>query len=637
MTETPFNERILHDLGEEFVARIRRGERPAVGEYSSQYAEEHAAEIEDFLESIAMLEELKPSAEKPADSLPETFGRYQIEGLLGEGGMGAVYLAHDSQLGRKVALKTPKFGEHSDAKLIDRFYREARSAATLHHPNICPVYEVGEIDEIHYFSMAYIEGRPLSDYIRAKRSPPVPSVTRVVRKVALALYEAHLQGVVHRDLKPANIMIDRHKEPIVMDFGLARQFGMADSSELDFRASGAKGPSATTNFEARLTQDGTLIGSPGYMSPEQILGKHELIGPGSDIYSLGVLYFELLTGQLPFPGDGSFMSIATAVIHGDPPDAAELRPDLGSDVGDVCRKAMAKKTEDRYESMHEFAAALARLIKSDSFTPATVPDVGKRETPELVRAKEQCELARSLFQEGQFAASISILEKMTASESPNNQYTLWAKSELPKARAKADEAATGVVALDATRDDDFWNSDFGASAPTLDQTSGPTLPSPKKSRRAAVRSQWAYLAGSGIAVLILLAGGTFVGRRFVRGNRTKVAQPAPNSTVVEPDSPAADVADEPAANDGSPTNRLTAAMRLRRYDTNRDGKLSRAELRSDLLPPSGPVKRVAENFDNFDRFPRDGVLDEAELKRIAEMFARQAGRFNRLRGPRRDD
>ena len=214
--------------------------------------------------------------------LPKEFGRYRIVRKLGEGGMGIVYLAHDTELDRQVALKMPKLNEGMDNPLIERFYREARAAANLRHANICPVHDVGEVDGTHYICMAYIEGRPLSAYVRRDSTQPERQVALVVRKLAIALQEAHSHGVVHRDLKPANIMIDQHKEPVIMDFGLARQLDKHQDS--------------------RLTGQGSVVGSPAYMSPEQVAGDVDRLGPATDIYSLGVILFELLTGRVPFEG-----------------------------------------------------------------------------------------------------------------------------------------------------------------------------------------------------------------------------------------------------------------------------------------------------------------------------------------------
>ncbi len=197
-----------------------------------------------------------------ADAPPTKFGRYKILKELGRGAMGAVYLAQDEQLDRKVALKIPQFGGALNSGLLERFYREARAAGNLRHPGICPVYDVGEIDGQHYITMAYIEGRPLRDFSKSSKRQADKQTARVIRKIALAMAEAHDQNVIHRDLKPANIMIDTKNEPVVMDFGLARR--------------AAEG-------EERLTHTGTVIGTPAYMSPEQVDGDNENVGPAADI------------------------------------------------------------------------------------------------------------------------------------------------------------------------------------------------------------------------------------------------------------------------------------------------------------------------------------------------------------------
>src|SRR5438552_2132529 len=189
---------------------------------------------------------------KPSAELPEQFGRYRIVKRLGKGGMGSVYLAHDSQLDRKVALKVPHFDPEDGSRVLERFYREARAAATLEHANLCPVFDVGEINGRHYLTMAYVEGRPLSDFIRADKPLPEKQVAALIRKLALALQEAHAKRVVHRDLKPTNIMINRRKEPVILDFGLAR---------------------TNRPGEARVTRMGAVIGTPSYMAPEHAEGN----------------------------------------------------------------------------------------------------------------------------------------------------------------------------------------------------------------------------------------------------------------------------------------------------------------------------------------------------------------------------
>ena len=280
-----------------------------------------------------------PQTGDPAETLPERIGRYQILRLLGKGGMGVVYLAHDTQFGRKVALKVPSnVAQNADA--LERFYREARSAGRLQHPHIVPIYEVGEVDGVHLMTMAYIEGRPLSAWVADYARRPPREAAALVRTLALALQEAHGQGIIHRDLKPANVMIDKRGEPVVMDFGLAREI------ETD---------------SARQTLLGTVMGTPAYMPPEQARGDVTALGPGSDVYSLGVILYELLTGQPPFRGN--IMDVLAQHLRDVPPPPSEVRPELCGHLDAICLKALAKEPSHRFLSMTEFAAALDAYLK----------------------------------------------------------------------------------------------------------------------------------------------------------------------------------------------------------------------------------------------------------------------------------
>ena len=229
--------------------------------------------------------------------LPESFGRYHIIRRLGKGGMGAVYLAEDTELQRQVALKVPFTSSETSDLVLDRFRREARAAATLRHPNICPIFDVGEHDGVQYLTMAFIDGRSLSEELRAHQPLPVRRALEIVKRIALALQAAHEQGVTHRDLKPANVMIDERGEPVVMDFGLARRGDAGD----------------------QLTQTGHLVGTPSYMAPEQFKGDPGAVGPACDIYSLGVVLYVLLTGETPFSGDVLTIASKIALESPEPP------------------------------------------------------------------------------------------------------------------------------------------------------------------------------------------------------------------------------------------------------------------------------------------------------------------------------
>ena len=285
-----------------------------------------------------------PAGGQSAPALSRDFGRYQILECLGQGAMGAVYKARDGQLDRTVALKIPKFSAEAEPGLLERFYREARSAATLSHPNICPVYDVGEYEGTHYISMGYIDGRPLSAFIKPDKPQPAHKAAAVVRKLAQALEEAHRQGIVHRDLKPDNVMIDRRGQPIIMDFGLAQQ---------------SKG-----NGDIRATQGGQILGTPAYMPPEQVDGDIEHIGPASDVYSLGVIFYELLTSRLPY--EGSVAKVLAQIIRGLPEPPSQKQPGLDSGTEAICLKMMAADRTARYQSMAEVFKVLTDWLKGES-------------------------------------------------------------------------------------------------------------------------------------------------------------------------------------------------------------------------------------------------------------------------------
>jgi hypothetical protein len=286
---------------------------------------------------------------------PEKLGRYQIGEELGRGAMGRVFLAHDPEIDRKVAIKVIQIfaalPEHERDEARQRFLREARSAGRLLHPGIVTLFDVGEADGALYLAMEYVEGATLDHYCRAGSLLPVPLAVELVSGAAEALDYAHQAGIVHRDIKPANLMRVGESAVKVMDFGLAKA------------------------SEAQLTQDGALLGTPSYMSPEQIRG--EQLDGRSDLFSLAVVLYELLTGERPFPGD-SVSSIIYRIVNEEPQDPAVFRERVPEHLAGFLIRALAKDPDERYADGNQFAAELRRAAAGlEAGAPAgTTADAG---------------------------------------------------------------------------------------------------------------------------------------------------------------------------------------------------------------------------------------------------------------------
>ncbi len=303
-----------------------------------------------------------------------SLGKFQIHGEIARGSMGIVFKAHDSTLDRTVALKVLKEGD-SNVGFIRRLHREASLAAKLRHENIVTVHEVGEIEGLHYLCMDFIEGQELVDFIRKRRLPPAKWL-RLIEKVARGVHYAHTQGIIHRDLKPSNILVDAKGVPFIMDFGLAKQLDDA----------------------AWLTKEGTAMGTPYYMPPEQVLGRLDRIDQRSDVYSLGVIIYEIITGTPPFTGQTA-LEIYQKTLTEEPPRPGSLVPALDADVEAICLKAMEKEREHRYSTAEDLAFDIGRHLAGE-------PIMARRATP--MRAA-----ARRLRKHGWKAASLAAAVLLT--------------------------------------------------------------------------------------------------------------------------------------------------------------------------------------------------------------------------------
>ncbi|MEI7773074.1 MAG: serine/threonine-protein kinase, partial [Chloroflexales bacterium] len=268
-----------------------------------------------------------------------TLGRFEIISEIGRGGMAVVYKARQADLDRIVALKLLPPEMTHDTSYVARFRQEARSAARLEHPHIMPIYEVGETNGLHYIAMKFIQGRTLKELVQEDGSLSVRRAAEILAQVGDALDHAHRQGVIHRDIKPSNIMITDEGWVYLTDFGLAR---------------GTGGTAGTTT--GGLTMAGTVMGTPEYMSPEQAQGLAS-VGPPTDIYALGVVLYELLTGTFPFKAETPMAMLAARLLQA-PIPPRDVRGDLPPTVEDVVMRSLARKPEARFASSAEMAAAL---------------------------------------------------------------------------------------------------------------------------------------------------------------------------------------------------------------------------------------------------------------------------------------
>jgi serine/threonine protein kinase len=284
-------------------------------------------------------DEIPALGSQPADSLVgQAFGDYKLLAEIGRGGMGIVYKAQQRSVDRVVAVKMLLADQNRNPTLVSRFLSEAGLAGSLTHRNIVSIYNVGECPFGHYFAMEYIEGHCLENILH-ERTVPIPWAVSLLIVVAEAVHYAHTHGIIHRDLKPANIMIDKTRRPVVMDFGTAKCLGQS----------------------ANLTVEGSIIGTPAYMPPEQAGENTTQVGPHSDVYSLGAILYTLLTGRPPFNESTALRTVLKVLSPELPPPLHELRMDIPAPLEQICMKCLNKAPADRYSSARDLALELRRF------------------------------------------------------------------------------------------------------------------------------------------------------------------------------------------------------------------------------------------------------------------------------------
>src|SRR5262245_47897064 len=327
-------------------------------------AHEKAKEAEDFLNQPALQVAAEAMAHDQAQSLAgRKLGRYQILSLLGRGGMGEVYLAEDPRLGRKLALKLLPQEFTLDRERVQRFKQEARAASGLNHPNIITIFEIDQVQteagDVHFIAEEFIDGQTLRQCL-AGCAMKLSEALDVAVQVASALAEAHAAGIVHRDVKPENIMLRRDGYVKVLDFGLAKltEVGSGEWGVGNGERTPSPAPDSPLPTPSLRSDPGIMMGTPRYMSPEQIRGRQ--VDARADIFSLGVVLYEMVAGRVPFDGDAAGEVVAAILIH-EPAPLGDYAHDAPGALGRIVNKALAKDREQRYQSAKDLLVELKGL------------------------------------------------------------------------------------------------------------------------------------------------------------------------------------------------------------------------------------------------------------------------------------
>src|SRR3954469_7481397 len=360
--------------------------------------------------------------------------RYELEELVGTGGMSSVFRAHDRLLDRKVALKVLHEQYMADADYVERFRHEARAVAALSHPNIVTVIDRGEHNGRQFIVFEYVAGENLKQLISRRGPAPVTTAIELGIQIARALSFAHQQGLVHRDVKPQNVLLNGEGSAKVTDFGIARSL----------------------DVQHGMTQTGTVLGTSDYIAPEQAQGQP--VDEQTDVYSLGVVVYELLTSEVPFPGE-NFVAVAMRHINEEPPSVRERRPDVTPRLDAAIRCAMAKRPTDRFSTMQAFAAELQACLAESQSAGTQVVAPAPQQTTQIRHRRRSVSPWPVIFAVGALIAIAVIVAVLILNGIPSSVPFTKSDSGSPVATGTEKITLRGVTAYDPYGDGQEHDAD----------------------------------------------------------------------------------------------------------------------------------------------------------------------------------